>query len=52
MVGYAFQIEMKFKVWLHGFKIKEGSIIFTDRQKDSSKISAVLLAKKYLVSIK
>ena len=30
-VGYAFQIEMKFKAWKHQFKIKEVSIVFTDR---------------------
>ena len=30
-VGYAFQIEMKFKAWKHNFKIKEVSVIFTDR---------------------
>ena len=30
-VGYAFQIEMKFKAWKHNFNIKEVSVIFTDR---------------------
>lgn len=38
-VGYAFQIEMKFKAWLHGFKITEVPVIFTDRQKGQSKMS-------------
>lgn len=38
-VGYAFQIEMKFKAWMAGFKIKEVPIIFTDRTLGSSKIS-------------
>ncbi len=37
--GYAFQIEMKFKAWKHGFKITEVPIIFTDRTKGESKIS-------------
>lgn len=37
--GYAFQIEMKFKAWKLGFKIKEVSIIFTDRTQGSSKMS-------------
>lgn len=38
-VGYAFQIEMKFKTWKFGFKIKEVPIIFTDRTKGVSKMS-------------
>lgn len=38
-VGYAFQIEMKFKTWKYGFKIKEVPIIFTDRTKGTSKMS-------------
>ena len=38
-VGYAFQIEMKFKSWKYGFKIKEVPVIFTDRQEGSSKMS-------------
>jgi dolichol-phosphate mannosyltransferase len=37
--GYAFQIEMKFTAWKHGFKIEEVPIIFTDRTKGESKIS-------------
>lgn len=37
--GYAFQIEMKFKAWKLGFKIKEVSIIFTDRTEGVSKMS-------------
>ncbi|WP_226388922.1 polyprenol monophosphomannose synthase [Penaeicola halotolerans] len=39
-IGYAFQIEMKFTAWLHGFKIKEVPIIFTDRTRGSSKMSS------------
>lgn len=38
-IGYAFQIEMKFLTWKHGFKIKEVPIIFTDRSKGQSKMS-------------
>ena len=37
--GYAFQIEMTFKAWKKGFKIKEVSIIFVDRVKGTSKMS-------------
>ncbi|MGB0428012.1 MAG: polyprenol monophosphomannose synthase [Flavobacteriales bacterium] len=38
-VGYAFQIEMKFTSWKHGFKIAEVPVVFTDRVKGSSKMS-------------
>ncbi len=39
-IGYAFQIEMKFNAWKHGFKIKEVPIIFTDRTRGQSKMSS------------
>lgn len=38
-IGYAFQIEMKFKAWKHQFTIKEVSVIFTDRTLGTSKMS-------------
>ena len=38
-IGYAFQIEMKFNAWKHGFKVVEVPIIFTDRTKGTSKMS-------------
>jgi dolichol-phosphate mannosyltransferase len=38
-IGYAFQIEMKFKAWKMGFNIKEVSVIFTDRTQGESKMS-------------
>ena len=38
-VGYAFQIEMKFKTWKYGFKISEVPVIFTDRTEGTSKMS-------------
>jgi dolichol-phosphate mannosyltransferase len=37
--GYAFQIEMTFKAWKKGFRVKEISIIFIDRVKGTSKMS-------------
>jgi dolichol-phosphate mannosyltransferase len=37
-VGYAFQIEMKYKSWINGFKLKEIPITFTDRVSGSSKM--------------
>lgn len=37
--GYAFQIEMTFKAYKKGFKIKEIPIVFSDRVKGTSKMS-------------
>ena len=42
-VGYAFQIEMKFKAWKHQFNIKEVSVIFTDRTLGESKMSGSII---------
>ncbi len=42
-VGYAFQIEMKFRAYLKKFKIEEVSIIFTDREKGKSKMSSSII---------
>ena len=39
MVGYAFQIEMKFAAWKYGFKLVEIPIIFTNRAIGTSKMS-------------
>ncbi len=39
-IGYAFQIEMKYRAKLAGFKIIEVPITFIDRQKGKSKMSA------------
>ncbi|MFB0562291.1 MAG: polyprenol monophosphomannose synthase [Candidatus Lokiarchaeia archaeon] len=37
--GYAFQIEMKYRLWKKGFSIKEVPITFIDRTHGTSKIS-------------
>ena len=37
--GYAFQIEMKFTAYMLGFKIKEVSVVFVNRQQGTSKMS-------------
>ena len=42
-VGYAFQIEMKFKAWKLGFKITEVPIIFTERALGASKMSKKII---------
>jgi dolichol-phosphate mannosyltransferase len=44
-VGYAFQIEMKFKAWKHGFTIKEVSVIFTDRSLGESKMNRTIITE-------
>jgi dolichol-phosphate mannosyltransferase len=51
-VGYAFQIEMKFKAWKHGFKIKEVSVIFTDRTLGTSKMSGSIVTEAVFGVIK
>lgn len=48
--GYAFQIEMHYKVWEKSFKIKEIPIIFVDRHAGSSKMSRkVILEAAWIV---
>jgi dolichol-phosphate mannosyltransferase len=37
--GYAFQIEMHFRVWRKGFRMAEIPIVFTDRTEGESKMS-------------
>ncbi|CAN5275675.1 polyprenol monophosphomannose synthase [soil metagenome] len=44
-VGYAFQIEMKFKAHIAGFKINEIPVIFTDRTKGTSKMSSGIISE-------
>ena len=42
-IGYAFQIEMKFKIWNKGFKYKEHPIIFTNRVLGVSKMNGKII---------
>jgi len=44
-VGYAFQIEMKFKAHLLNFDIMEIPVIFTDRTKGTSKMSGGIISE-------
>jgi dolichol-phosphate mannosyltransferase len=37
--GYAFQIELHYKIWRNGFRICEVPIVFTERQEGKSKMS-------------
>ena len=41
--GYAFQIELTYKVWKKGFRIKEIPIIFIDRVAGVSKLSKAIM---------
>ncbi|MFZ8960299.1 MAG: polyprenol monophosphomannose synthase [Flavobacteriaceae bacterium] len=41
--GYAFQIELKYKAWIKGFKIVEHPIIFVNRQLGKSKMSGNII---------
>lgn len=42
-VGYAFQIEMKYRSYAKNFKLYEVPIIFTDRAKGQSKMSGAII---------
>ena len=44
-VGYAFQIEMKYRAFAKKFKIVEVPIIFTDRTKGQSKMSNAIITE-------
>ena len=47
-VGYAFQIEMKFKAWKYGFNVVEVPVIFTDRTEGTSKMSSGIFMEAVL----
>ncbi|MDA8639516.1 polyprenol monophosphomannose synthase [Flavobacteriaceae bacterium] len=42
-VGYAFQIELKYKAWIKGFDLQEVSIIFLNRAKGQSKMNGSII---------
>ena len=47
MKGYGFQIEMKYTAWKLGFTIKEVPIVFTNRQKGTSKMSGGIFGEAF-----
>lgn len=51
-VGYAFQIEMKFKAYLLKFKITEVPVVFTDRTRGESKMSGGIISEAIFGVIK
>ena len=44
-VGYAFQIEMKFKLWKKGYNFKEIPITFKNRTKGESKMNSSIISE-------
>lgn len=46
--GYAFQIEMKYTAHVLGFKIKEVSVIFVNRQHGTSKMDTSIFGEAFL----
>ncbi len=44
-VGYAFQIEMKFKAYLLKYRLEEVPVIFTDRTRGTSKMSSSIISE-------
>ncbi len=42
-IGYAFQIEMKFRTYLRNYKIEEVSVVFRDRVRGKSKMSGSII---------
>ena len=50
--GYAFQIEMKFKAYKSGYKIKEVPIIFINRTLGTSKMSGGIFSEAFFGVIK
>ncbi len=51
-IGYAFQIEMKFKSWKYGFNIVEVPVIFTERRAGQSKMSGAIFTEAIFGVIK
>ena len=47
-VGYAFQIEMKYRAFVNKFKIEEVPIIFTDRTQGTSKMSGNIIREAFI----
>lgn len=47
MIGYGFQIEMKYTAWRLGFQLREHSIIFVDRTAGTSKMSSGIFGEAF-----
>ena len=47
-IGYAFQIEMKYKSWINGFKLVEYPIIFKNRTRGTSKMDQSIILEAFI----
>jgi dolichol-phosphate mannosyltransferase len=47
--GYAFQIEMSFRAWKKGYRLKEIPIVFLDRRSGSSKMSRGIVYEAFFM---
>ena len=52
MIGYGFQIEMKYMAKRHGFRLREESIVFTDRELGTSKMSGGIFGEAFIGVLK
>lgn len=52
MIGYGFQIEMKYTAWKKGFRVREESIVFTDRELGTSKMSSSIFGEAFFGVLK
>ncbi|MDE6623872.1 MAG: polyprenol monophosphomannose synthase [Alistipes sp.] len=52
MKGYGFQIEMKYSAWKLGMKLKEVSIVFTERREGASKMSGGIFGEAFFGVLK
>ena len=52
MIGYGFQIEMKYTAWKRGFRLREESIVFTDRELGTSKMSSSIFGEAFFGVLK
>ncbi len=50
--GYSFQIEVTYKLWKKGFRIREIPILFMDRTAGASKMSGTIIKEALLVLIR
>ena len=52
MKGYGFQIEMKYSAWKLGLKLREVSIVFTERREGASKMSGGIFGEAFFGVLK
>ncbi len=50
--GYSFQIELNFKIWAKGLKVKEVPIVFTERRDGESKMSGGIVYEAVFAVLK